>query len=70
MKEFKRIISLAMVLILCISLLPMNQNLLKAEEAVDENADEFSISAKVFDGEKWVDANFDAKFDLKKLDTI
>ena len=67
MKEFKRIISLAMVLILCISLLPMNQNLLKAEEAVDENADEFSISAKVFDGEKWVDANFDAKFDLKKV---
>lgn len=33
MKEFKRIISLAMILILCISLLPMNQNLLKAEEA-------------------------------------
>lgn len=67
MKEFKRIISLAMVLILCVSLLPMNQNLLKAEETVDENADEFSISAKVFDGEKWVDANFDAKFDLKKV---
>ena len=67
MKEFKRIISLAMVLILCASLLPMNQNLLKAEETVDENADEFSISAKVFDGEKWVDANFDAKFDLKKV---
>lgn len=67
MKEFKRIISLAMVLILCVSLLPMNQNLIKAEEAVDENADEFSISAKVFDGEKWVDANFDAKFDLKKV---
>lgn len=67
MKEFKRIISLAMVLILCVSLLPINQNLIKAEEAVDENADEFSISAKVFDGEKWVDANFDAKFDLKKV---
>ena len=67
MKEFKRIISLAMVLILCVSLLPMNQNLIKAEETVDENADEFSISAKVFDGEKWVDANFDTKFDLKKV---
>ena len=67
MKEFKRIISLAMVLILCVSLLSMNQNLIKAEETVDENADEFSISAKVFDGEKWVDANFDTKFDLKKV---
>lgn len=67
MKEFKIIISLAMILILCISLLPMNQNLLKAEETVDENADEFSISAKVFDGEKWVDAKFDTKFDLKKV---
>lgn len=67
MKAFKRIISLAMVLILCVSLLPMNQNLIKAEETVDENADEFSISAKVFDGEKWVDANFDAKFDIKKV---
>ncbi len=67
MKEFKRIISLAMVLILCVSLLPVNQNLIKAEETVDENADEFSISAKVFDGEKWVDANFDTKFDLKKV---
>lgn len=67
MKEIKRIISLAMVLILCVSLLPMNQNLIKAEETVDENADEFSISAKVFDGEKWVDAKFDTKFDLKKV---
>lgn len=67
MKELKRIISIAMVLILCVSLLPVNQNLIKAEETVDENADEFSISAKVFDGEKWVDANFDTKFDLKKV---
>ena len=64
MKEFKRIISLAMILILCISLLPMNQNLLKAEEAqLDDSTKLKNIILRVYDGEKWTNEKYTSEFD-------
>lgn len=77
MKKLKRIISLAMVLILCVSLLPMNQNLIKAEEAqLDDSTKLNNIKVRVYDGEKWeyIDytpefksdiINYDIKLELK-----
>ena len=67
MKEFKIIISLAMVLILCISLLPMNQNLLKAEEAqLDDSTKLKNIILRVYDGEKWTNEKYTSEFDPNK----
>lgn len=67
MKEFKRIISLAMILILCISLLPMNQNLLKAEEAqLDDSTKLKNIILRVYDGEKWTNEKYTSEFDPNK----
>lgn len=64
MKEFKRIISLAMVLILCVSLLPMNQNLLEAEEAqLDDSTKLKNIILRVYDGEKWTNEKYTSEFD-------
>ena len=64
MKELKRIISIAMVLILCISLLPMNQNLLKAEEAqLDDSTKLKNIILRVYDGEKWTNEKYTSEFD-------
>lgn len=67
MKEFKIIISLAMVLILCISLLPMNQNLLKAEEAqLDDSTKLKNIILRVYDGKEWTNAKYTPEFDPNK----
>lgn len=63
MKEFKRIISLAMVLILCVSLLPMNQNLLKAEAQLDESTKLKNIILRVYDGKEWTNAVYTPEFD-------
>ncbi|UQK58738.1 stalk domain-containing protein [Fenollaria massiliensis] len=63
MKELKRIILLAMVLILCISLLPVNQNLLKAEAQLDDSTKLNNIKVRVYDGEKWDNAELNPKFD-------
>lgn len=63
MKKLKRIISLAMVLILCISLLPVNQNLLKAEAQLDDSTKLNNIKVRVYDGEKWDNAELNPKFD-------
>ena len=67
MKEFKRIISLAMILILCISLLPMNQNLLKAEEAqLDDSTKLKNIILRVYDGKEWTNTKYTPEFDPNK----
>lgn len=63
MKELKRIILLAMVLILCISLLPVNQNLLKAEAQLDDSTKLNNIKVRVYDGEKLDNAELNPKFD-------
>ena len=63
MKEFKRIISLAMVLILCVSLLPMNQNLIKAEAQLDDSTKLKKIILRVYDGKEWTNAVYTSEFD-------
>lgn len=63
MKEFKRIISLAMVLILCVSLLPMNQNLIKAEAQLDDSTKLKNIILRVYDGKEWTNAVYTPEFD-------
>ena len=63
MKEFKRIISLAMVLILCVSLLPMNQNLLKAEAQLDDSTKLKNIILRAYDGKEWTNAVYTPEFD-------
>lgn len=63
MKEFKRIISLAMVLILCVSLLPMNQNLIKAEAQLDDSTKLKNIILRVYDGKEWTNAKYTPEFD-------
>lgn len=63
MKVFKRIISLAMVLILCVSLLPMNQNLIKAEAQLDDSTKLKKIILRVYDGEKWTNEKYTSEFD-------
>lgn len=63
MKEFKRIISLAMVLILCVSLLPMNQNLIKAEAQLDDSTKLKNIILRVYDGKEWTNAVYTSEFD-------
>ena len=63
MKEFKRIISLAMVLILCVSLLPMNQNLIKAEAQLDDSTKLKNIILRVYDGKEWTNADYTPEFD-------
>lgn len=67
MRKLRRIFSMAMVFILCISVLPMNENLLKAEETPDESEETFKITARIFDGEKWEDAKFDYDFNESKV---
>ena len=66
MKEFKRIISLAMVLILCVSLLPMNQNLIKAEAQLDDSTKLKNIILRVYDGKEWTNAKYTPEFDPNK----
>ena len=63
MKEFKRIISLVMVFILCVSLLPMNQNLIKAEAQLDDSTKLKNIIIRVYDGKEWTNANYTPEFD-------
>lgn len=63
MKEFKRIISLAMVLFLCVSLLPMNQNLIKAEAQLDDSTKLKNIILRVYDGKEWTNAVYTSEFD-------
>lgn len=63
MKKLKRIISLAMVLILCVSLLPMNQNLLKAEAQLDDSTKLKNIILRVYDGKEWTNAVYTSEFD-------
>lgn len=63
MKKFKRIISLAMILILCVSLLPMNQNLIKAEAKLDDSTKLKNIILRVYDGNEWTNANYAPEFD-------
>lgn len=63
MKEFKRIISLAMVLILCVSLLPVNQNLIKAEAQLDDSTKLKNIILRVYDGKEWTNADYTPEFD-------
>lgn len=63
MKEFKRIISIAMVLILCVSLLPMNQNLIKAEAQLDDSTKLKNIILRVYDGKEWTNADYTPEFD-------
>lgn len=63
MKKFKRIISLAMVLILCVSLLPMNQNLIKAEAQLDDSTKLKNIILRVYDGKEWTNADYTPEFD-------
>lgn len=70
MKEFKRIISLAMVLILCVSLLPMNQNLLKAEAQLDDSTKLKNIILRVYDGKEWTNANYTPEFDPNNREYI
>ena len=67
MRELRRIISMVMVFIFCISAIPMNGNLLKAEETPNEGVDTFKITARIFDGEKWKDAKFDYKFNENRI---
>ena len=66
MKEFKRIISLAMVLILCVGLLPVNQNLLKAEAKLDDSTKLKNIILRVYDGKEWTNAKYTPEFDPNK----
>lgn len=63
MKKLKRIISLAMVLILCVSLLPVNQNLLKAEAQLDDSTKLKNIILRVYDGKEWTNAVYTPEFD-------
>ena len=63
MKELKRIISLAMVLILCVSLLPVNQNSLKAEAQLDDSTKLKNIILRVYDGKEWTNAVYTPEFD-------
>lgn len=63
MKVFKRIISLVMVFILCVSLLPMNQNLIKAEAQLDDSTKLKNIIIRVYDGKEWTNANYTPEFD-------
>ncbi len=63
MKEFKRIISLAMVLILCVSLLPVNQNLIKAVAQLDDSTKLKNIILRVYDGKEWTNAVYTSEFD-------
>ena len=63
MKEFKRIISLAMLLILCVSLLPMNQNLLKAAAQLDDSTKLKNIILRVYDGKEWTNVDYTPEFD-------
>ena len=62
MKKLRRIISMAIVLVLFVGILPMHENLLKAEEVPNESADTFKITARIFDGANWEVAKFDKDF--------
>ena len=62
MKKLRRIISIAIVLVLFVGILPMHENLLKAEEVPNESADTFKITARIFDGANWEVAKFDKDF--------
>ena len=55
-----------MVLILCVSLLPMNQNLIKAEAQLDDSTKLKNIILRVYDGKEWTNAKYTPEFDPNK----
>ena len=60
MKKLRRIISMAMVLVLFIGILPMNLGLVKAEAELDDTTKLKDIRARVYDGEAWEYITFKA----------
>lgn len=60
MKKLRRIISMAMVLVLFIGILPMNLGLVKAEAELDDTTKLKDIRARVYDGESWEYITFTA----------
>ena len=60
MKEFRRIISMLMILVLLIGILPMNLGVVKAEAELDETTKLKDIRARVYDGESWEYITFTA----------
>lgn len=60
MKEFRRIISMVMVLVLFIGILPMNSGVVKAEAELDETNKIKDIRARVYDGDKWEEVRLTA----------
>lgn len=60
MRELRRIISMAMVLVLFIGILPMNLGVVKAEAERDETNKIKDIRARVYDGNKWEEVRLTA----------
>lgn len=60
MKEFRRIISMLMILVLLIGILPMNLGVVKAEAELDETNKIKDIRARVYDGDKWEEVRLTA----------
>lgn len=60
MKEFRRIISMLMILVLFIGILPMNLGVVKAEAELDETNKIKDIRARVYDGDKWEEVRLTA----------
>ena len=60
MKKLRRIISMAMVLVLFIGILPMNLGVVKAEYVLDDSTKIKKITARAYDGKKWENLTFTA----------
>lgn len=62
MKKLRRIISMAMVLVLFIGILPMNLGVVKAEAeyVLDDSTKLKDITARAYDGKKWENLTFTA----------
>lgn len=63
MKKLRRIISMLMVLVLFIGILPMNLELVKAEEVREQAAKLLNMKVRVYDGNTWTEIPFDRPFD-------
>lgn len=63
MKKLRRIISMAMVLVLIIGILPMNLGVVKAEEVSEQVAKLLNMKVRVYDGNTWTEIPFDRPFD-------
>lgn len=68
MKEFRRIISMLMILVLLIGIMPINLGVIKAEAELDETTKLKNIKVRAYNSEteKWDDIGLTIKDYVKK----